>query len=49
MKIFVAGATGALGRQLVPMLVANGHEVIGELRPRAFAIAGSYESKGARV
>jgi nucleoside-diphosphate-sugar epimerase len=29
MKVFVAGATGALGRQLVPMLVANGHEVTG--------------------
>jgi nucleoside-diphosphate-sugar epimerase len=29
MRIFVAGATGALGRQLVPMLVANGHEVTG--------------------
>jgi nucleoside-diphosphate-sugar epimerase len=29
MKIFVAGATGALGKQLVPALVANGHEVVG--------------------
>jgi nucleoside-diphosphate-sugar epimerase len=29
MKVFVAGATGALGKQLVPMLVANGHEVTG--------------------
>ena len=29
MKVFVAGATGALGRQLVPMLVAKGHEVTG--------------------
>jgi nucleoside-diphosphate-sugar epimerase len=29
MKVFVAGATGALGRQLVPMFVANGHEVTG--------------------
>ncbi|HET6907859.1 MAG TPA: NAD(P)-dependent oxidoreductase [Mycobacteriales bacterium] len=27
MKIFVAGATGAIGRQLVPRLVAGGHEV----------------------
>jgi nucleoside-diphosphate-sugar epimerase len=27
MRIFVAGATGALGKQLVPRLVANGHEV----------------------
>jgi nucleoside-diphosphate-sugar epimerase len=29
MKVFVAGATGALGRQLVPRLVTNGHEVVG--------------------
>jgi len=29
MRIFVAGATGAIGRQLVPRLVANGHEVYG--------------------
>ena len=29
MKIFLAGATGALGQQLVPQLVANGHEVVG--------------------
>jgi nucleoside-diphosphate-sugar epimerase len=32
MKVFVAGATGALGRQLVPMLVAGGHEVVGMTR-----------------
>jgi nucleoside-diphosphate-sugar epimerase len=32
MKVFVAGATGALGKQLVPMLVANGHEVVGMTR-----------------
>src|ERR671934_2938207 len=32
MKVFVAGATGALGRQLVPMLVAEGHEVVGMTR-----------------
>ena len=29
MKIFVAGATGAIGRVLVPRLVAQGHDVIG--------------------
>jgi nucleoside-diphosphate-sugar epimerase len=29
MRIFVAGATGALGRQLVPKLVERGHEVTG--------------------
>jgi nucleoside-diphosphate-sugar epimerase len=32
MKVFVAGATGALGRQLVPRLVAGGHEVVGMTR-----------------
>jgi nucleoside-diphosphate-sugar epimerase len=29
MRVFVAGATGVLGRQLVPQLVARGHEVVG--------------------
>jgi 2-alkyl-3-oxoalkanoate reductase len=32
MKIFVAGATGVLGRELVPKLVARGHEVVGMTR-----------------
>jgi nucleoside-diphosphate-sugar epimerase len=32
MKVFVAGATGALGQQLVPQLVARGHEVVGMTR-----------------
>jgi nucleoside-diphosphate-sugar epimerase len=32
MKVFVAGATGALGRQLVPQLVARGHDVVGMTR-----------------
>jgi 2-alkyl-3-oxoalkanoate reductase len=32
MKVFVAGATGAIGRQLVPQLVARGHEVVGMTR-----------------
>jgi nucleoside-diphosphate-sugar epimerase len=32
MKVLVAGATGALGKQLVPRLVANGHEVVGTTR-----------------
>ena len=32
MKIFVAGATGVLGRALVPKLVAQGHEVVGMTR-----------------
>jgi nucleoside-diphosphate-sugar epimerase len=29
MKVFVAGATGVVGRALVPRLVARGHEVVG--------------------
>src|SRR4051812_23877907 len=29
MRIFVAGASGALGRQLVPLLAGAGHEVVG--------------------
>ena len=29
MKVFVAGATGAIGKQLVPMLIERGHEVTG--------------------
>ena len=32
MRIFVAGATGALGSRLVPRLVASGHEVTGTTR-----------------
>ncbi len=35
MKVFVAGATGALGKQLVPTLVAGGHEVTGMTRTGA--------------
>ncbi|HEU0040999.1 MAG TPA: NAD-dependent epimerase/dehydratase family protein, partial [Jiangellaceae bacterium] len=29
MRIFLAGAAGAVGRRLVPMLRAAGHEVVG--------------------
>jgi len=32
MRVFVAGASGAVGRPLVPMLVAAGHEVTGSTR-----------------
>ena len=32
MRVFVAGATGAIGKQLVPRLVAAGHEVYGMTR-----------------
>jgi 2-alkyl-3-oxoalkanoate reductase len=32
MKVFLAGATGALGRRLVPLLTARGHEVVAMTR-----------------
>jgi nucleoside-diphosphate-sugar epimerase len=32
MRVFVAGATGVIGKQLVPRLVADGHEVHGMTR-----------------
>jgi nucleoside-diphosphate-sugar epimerase len=32
MRLFVAGGTGALGRRLVPLLVAGGHQVVGLTR-----------------
>ena len=32
MKVFVAGASGALGAQLVPQLVAAGHQVVAMTR-----------------
>jgi nucleoside-diphosphate-sugar epimerase len=34
MRIFVAGATGAVGRRLVPRLLARGHSVVGTTRSR---------------
>jgi nucleoside-diphosphate-sugar epimerase len=37
MRIFVAGATGAIGRPLVDRLVAGGHEVVGTTRDEARA------------
>jgi nucleoside-diphosphate-sugar epimerase len=35
MRVFLAGATGVIGRRLVPMLVAAGHEVMGTTRSAA--------------
>lgn len=35
MRIFVAGATGAVGRSLVPLLVRKGHSVVGLTRTPA--------------
>ena len=41
MKIFLAGAGGAIGRRLTPLLVAAGHDVVGTTRSadRAAAVA----------
>ena len=41
MKVFLAGASGVIGRHLVPMLVEAGHEVAGTTRsqPKAEVIA----------
>lgn len=46
-RIFLAGATGAIGRQLVPLLVAAGHEVTGTTRSRERA--ETLERSGARA
>lgn len=32
MKVFVAGGSGAMGRRLVPQLVAGGYEVVAMTR-----------------
>ena len=32
MRVFVAGATGAIGQHLIPSLIAAGHEVTGTTR-----------------
>jgi nucleoside-diphosphate-sugar epimerase len=39
MRVFVAGGTGAVGRRLIPMLVADGHEVIAMTRSRIKMLA----------
>jgi len=39
MKIFIAGATGVVGRQLVPLLVSGGHQVVGTARTAGKAAA----------
>ena len=35
MRVFVAGATGGIGTELVPQLAAAGHDVIGMTRSSA--------------
>src|SRR6266498_2889265 len=37
MRVFIAGASGAIGTRLVPQLIARGHEVIGTYRSPANA------------
>jgi nucleoside-diphosphate-sugar epimerase len=39
MRIFLAGATGAVGRRLVPLLIRAGHTVVGTTRSAAKAQA----------
>jgi nucleoside-diphosphate-sugar epimerase len=46
-KIFLAGATGAIGRRLVPMLVAAGHDVTGSTR--SAENAGRLKAQGAKA
>ena len=43
MRVFVAGATGAIGTRLLPLLLAGGHEVVAMTR-RPEAAAGLRES-----
>src|SRR4029077_12944296 len=45
MRVFVAGATGVIGRFLVPGLIAAGHEVIASTR--SVAKAGQLATAGA--
>ncbi len=45
-KIFIAGATGVVGRRLVPLLVSAGHDVVG--MSRSAERAAELESAGAR-
>src|SRR6202012_3734443 len=47
MRIFLSGATGAIGRRLVPLLVAAGHEVTGTTR--SAEAAGKLETAGIRA
>lgn len=47
MRVVVAGASGVIGRQVVPMLTAAGHEVVG--LARSDARAAEVERAGATV
>jgi nucleoside-diphosphate-sugar epimerase len=46
MRVFIAGATGAVGSRLVPLLVAAGHDVVGT--SRSAERLGDIEAAGAR-
>ena len=46
MKILVAGASGAIGRALVPLLVGAGHDVVGMVqRPRSTEIVRALKAE----
>lgn len=47
MRVFVAGASGAIGRSLLPQLIAAGHEVTGMTRSQERAAA--IEAAGAKA
>jgi nucleoside-diphosphate-sugar epimerase len=47
MEVFVAGTTGAIGRQLVPRMVAAGHAVHG-MTHREAKLRGASNAKAAR-
>jgi len=47
MRVFVAGATGAIGARLVPQLIERGHEVIGTSRSEEKA--GRLRTRGAEA
>ena len=45
MRVFVAGATGAIGRQLLPILLAAGHSVYGMTRTASKAEASALSAR----
>jgi 2-alkyl-3-oxoalkanoate reductase len=47
MKVFVAGASGAIGARLIPQLIERGHEVVGTSRSPGHA--GRIEAVGAQA